>query len=31
MTVDEVRYAVQGPVAVVTIDRQHRRNAIDDT
>jgi enoyl-CoA hydratase len=29
MTVDEVRYDVQGPVAVVTIDRQHRRNAID--
>jgi enoyl-CoA hydratase len=27
--VDEVRYDVQGPVAVVTIDRQHRRNAID--
>ena len=29
MSVDEVRYDVQGPVAVVTIDRQHRRNAID--
>ena len=29
MTVDEVRYDVHGPVAVVTIDRQHRRNAID--
>src|SRR4051794_21041184 len=29
MTVDEVRYDVQGPVAVVTIDRQRRRNAID--
>jgi enoyl-CoA hydratase len=27
--VDEVRYDVHGPVAVVTIDRQHRRNAID--
>jgi enoyl-CoA hydratase len=27
--IDEVRYAVHGPVAVVTIDRQHRRNAID--
>jgi enoyl-CoA hydratase len=27
--VDEVRYDVDGPVAVVTIDRQHRRNAID--
>src|SRR3954453_19752251 len=27
--VDEVRYDVRGPVAVVTIDRQHRRNAID--
>src|SRR3954471_7028166 len=26
---DEVRYDVRGPVAVVTIDRQHRRNAID--
>src|SRR3954470_23759310 len=26
---DEVRYDVDGPVAVVTIDRQHRRNAID--
>src|SRR5881398_1426445 len=24
-----VRYDVQGPVALVTIDRQHRRNAID--
>jgi enoyl-CoA hydratase len=29
MSVDEVRYDVQGPVAVVTIDRQYRRNAID--
>ncbi|HET7530813.1 MAG TPA: crotonase/enoyl-CoA hydratase family protein [Mycobacteriales bacterium] len=29
MTVDEVRYDVHGPAAVVTIDRQHRRNAID--
>src|SRR3954453_8652495 len=29
MTVDEVRYDDQGPVAVVTIDRQHRRNDID--
>src|SRR3954453_3951791 len=29
MSVDEVRYDVHGPVAVVTIDRQHRRNAID--
>src|SRR3954447_10918906 len=29
MSVDEGRYDVQGPVAVVTIDRQHRRNAID--
>jgi enoyl-CoA hydratase len=29
MTVDEVRYDVQGATAVVTIDRQHRRNAID--
>lgn len=29
MVVDEVRYDVRGPVAVVTIDRQHRRNAID--
>ena len=28
-TVDEVRYDDRGPVAVVTIDRQHRRNAID--
>src|SRR5580765_2042202 len=27
--IDEVRYDVRGPVAVVTIDRQHRRNAID--
>src|SRR5436309_2562761 len=27
--VDEVRYDVRGAVAVVTIDRQHRRNAID--
>jgi enoyl-CoA hydratase len=27
--VDEVRYDVHGPVAVVTIDRRHRRNAID--
>jgi len=27
--VDEVRYDEHGPVAVVTIDRQHRRNAID--
>jgi enoyl-CoA hydratase len=29
MTVDEVRYDERGPVAVVTIDRQQRRNAID--
>src|SRR5881397_3926990 len=28
-SVDEVRYDVRGAVAVVTIDRQHRRNAID--
>src|SRR4051794_7801072 len=27
--IDEVRYDVRGSVAVVTIDRQHRRNAID--
>src|SRR5579875_1107720 len=27
--VDEVRYERRGPAAVVTIDRQHRRNAID--
>src|SRR5947209_9535103 len=27
--IDEVRYDDHGPVAVVTIDRQHRRNAID--
>jgi enoyl-CoA hydratase len=27
--IDEVRYDDCGPVAVVTIDRQHRRNAID--
>jgi enoyl-CoA hydratase len=27
--IDEVRYDERGPVAVVTIDRQHRRNAID--
>src|SRR3954453_3537973 len=27
--VDEVRYGEHGAVAVVTIDRQHRRNAID--
>jgi enoyl-CoA hydratase len=27
--VDEVRYDVHGPVALVSIDRQHRRNAID--
>jgi enoyl-CoA hydratase len=27
--VDEVRYDVRGPVALVTIDRQQRRNAID--
>src|SRR4051794_37473125 len=27
--VDEVRYDVRGAVVVVTIDRQHRRNAID--
>jgi enoyl-CoA hydratase len=26
---DEVKWEVRGPVAVVTIDRQHRRNAID--
>src|SRR5947207_14764282 len=29
MSVDEVRYDVRGPVTVVTIDRQQRRNAID--
>ncbi|MDQ1747689.1 MAG: enoyl-CoA hydratase [Frankiaceae bacterium] len=29
MTTDEVTWDVRGPVAVVTIDRQHRRNAID--
>src|SRR3954471_12485170 len=29
MTVDEVRYDVQGPPVAATIDRQHRRNAID--
>ena len=29
MSIDEVRYDEDGPVAVVTIDRQHRRNAID--
>src|SRR6476646_9926441 len=28
-TIDEVRYDDRGAVAVVTIDRQHRRNAID--
>src|SRR3954447_7306686 len=27
--VDEVRYAAHGPAVLVTIDRQHRRNAID--
>ena len=27
--IDEVRYDARGAVAVVTIDRQHRRNAID--
>ncbi|HEU5034525.1 MAG TPA: crotonase/enoyl-CoA hydratase family protein [Mycobacteriales bacterium] len=27
--VDEVRYDERGPVAIVTIDRRHRRNAID--
>jgi len=27
--IDAVRYDEDGPVAVVTIDRQHRRNAID--
>jgi enoyl-CoA hydratase len=27
--IDEVRYDTDGPVVVVTIDRQHRRNAID--
>jgi enoyl-CoA hydratase len=27
--VDEVRFETEGPVAVVTIDRQRRRNAID--
>jgi enoyl-CoA hydratase len=27
--VDEVRWETRGPVAIVTIDRQHRRNAID--
>jgi enoyl-CoA hydratase len=26
---DEVKWETRGPVAVVTIDRQHRRNAID--
>jgi enoyl-CoA hydratase len=29
MTVDEVRYNVHGAAALVTIDRQHLRNAID--
>ncbi|HWA66998.1 MAG TPA: crotonase/enoyl-CoA hydratase family protein [Mycobacteriales bacterium] len=29
MTVDEVRYERRGAAALVTIDRQHRRNAID--
>jgi enoyl-CoA hydratase len=29
MTLDEVRYDVRGAVVVLTIDRQHRRNAID--
>jgi len=29
MTVDEVRYDVRGAAALVTVDRQHRRNAID--
>jgi enoyl-CoA hydratase len=29
VTVDEVRYDVTGAAAVVTIDRPHRRNAID--
>jgi enoyl-CoA hydratase len=29
MTVDEVRYERTGAASVVTIDRQHRRNAID--
>jgi enoyl-CoA hydratase len=29
MAVDEVRVEPRGPVLVVTIDRQHRRNAID--
>lgn len=28
-SIDEVRYDQRGAVAVVTIDRQHRRNAID--
>src|SRR4051794_4560765 len=28
-SIDEVRYDERGAVAVVTIDRQHRRNAID--
>jgi enoyl-CoA hydratase len=28
-SVDEVRFENRGPVALVTIDRQHRRNAID--
>src|SRR3954454_11894194 len=28
-SIDEVRYEIRGAVAVVTIDRQHRRNAID--
>jgi enoyl-CoA hydratase len=27
--VDEVRWETRGPVAIVTVDRQHRRNAID--
>jgi enoyl-CoA hydratase len=29
MTVDEVRYERRGSAAILTIDRQHRRNAID--
>jgi len=29
MTIDEVRWETRGPVALVTIDRQQRRNAID--
>ena len=29
MTTDEVTWETRGPVALVTIDRQHRRNAID--